>query len=501
MLGHSPNLHKVDRNVEYDIDPLTGRITNEVAGEPVKFDTTTLGLAQVLELTPSPKIAVGATLAAAITAGVCKVVVVGDSVSAGSDLIYPNSYANALQQYLTLMIPTCKFEVVNYSIGSRYSGQLASNTYKAPADFNIAASLGHALDNQYWPSGSVDGKFWAEHIMDEAPDLVVYAFGLNESGNVDAFRTSRVGFEKYAATWTKVPDIAYVTSILPALHQGESWAASSVQLGTQEIADEVRHNALKLRRGLIDANALFRFLRDGVRPEISEYTHEHGTRYLGTPGFWSNFDNAVSISGNSWLFSSPSSVRRNVNARDIDCYVNYVCVDANAVLRFAYRQRSDDALSGYTFQYWAESGLCELYYKGTELKSTSTAILAVETSLDFQFRAVGPRHEVWLGGVKVIDVMDYQCFYSGPIRMGFEIGHGRIRQDILRLAYRQVSPIGPSANAEKYLIGATPYGDTFTNPDSIGGNAINHPSTLGSQATYIMAVARYAKSLADSVYG
>lgn len=35
MLGHSPNLHKVDRNVEYDINPLTGRIGIIVDGKEV----------------------------------------------------------------------------------------------------------------------------------------------------------------------------------------------------------------------------------------------------------------------------------------------------------------------------------------------------------------------------------------------------------------------------------------------------------------------------------
>lgn len=232
-------------------------------------------------------------------------------------------------------------------------------------------------------------------------------------------------------------------------------------------------------------------------PELSQFTHEHGGRYKEDPVKWFSFDAAPVIDGNAWAFNStsPGSVRRNVSARDIDCYVNYQ-FSVQGVLRFGYRQRTDDNISGYTFQFWSETGNCQLYYNTTEIAQFSAT---PTTNVDLQVRAVGPRHEIWLNGQKVIDVKNYQCFYAGPIRMGFEIGSGKIRHDILRLTFRDVVP-KPVGSREKYLIGAVPYGDIWSNPDSTGGNAINHPSTLGSFETYIPAAARFAKSLADAVY-
>lgn len=457
---------------------------------------------QMLDLTPQPFIRPSPAFIKAIMSGTVKVAIVGDSISAGADLWYSNSYAQNFTQMLKQKFPWIKWNVVNYAIGGRAAGNLASATYtpeEGAYSFPVNTGSGN-ISSQYWPTGSVPGKAWRDHVKDEAPDLIVYAFGMNDGTDLNFFAASVNSFLAYANTWTKKPWFILNSCYLPTeqvIGGNPFWR--DVQKGQQELADFVRHAAIANGFGLIDVNATYRMLREGVRREYAAFKHELNFRYWGDATKWKSLYGVPTFTDGVLSYGSAGLMCRLIEARDIDESYDFRIDSPEGVARLNYRSRTGEPdNSSYAVQ--VSPSKVDLY-SGNTLVFTSfvgTNPIVVGQYNNMRVKATGARHEVWINGVQQIDTLHDGNFFAGSVFIGSAQGAVSIKNMVLTYAEESVT-------AEPYfneidLLGTPPYGDLYGNPDSTGGNAINHPSTKGSYLYYVPAVKRMLEQLADAVF-
>lgn len=439
-------------------------------------------------LSPRPVMRPNRAMKNAIAAGTIKVVIVGDSISEGASLFYPNTYAQNLTQMLVREVPYITWNIVNLSIGGFGMGNLADSAFVAPTSFDRPRNSNYDA-SQVWPNGSVNGKSWRDHVKDEAPDLVILAMGMNDGTDVVAFTNNFTSFYNYSQTWTKKPWFTLNACYLPipTLPPYDTF-----QIPGQAIADTLRSLSLINGFGLIDPNAIYRYLHDGVSREYIPQVQEGSFRYWGdaTKWFTQNTNPITIVSGTATINNNLAI--RSIYARDIDVLVDFKPAATSAVTRISYRMQNDtDTISGYSVQ-WNNSagGTVELYF-GAGLVASATGVgFTAGVLRTMRVKASGELHEIYLDNFKLITYTNTYGMSSGHIALGYPAGGGTAKPALL---YAADQIIAPSLFTHAEIMGIT--NDIFTNPDSIGGNGINHLSTLGTHLVYVHAARDWVQDL------
>lgn len=178
-----------------------------------------------------------------------KVVFLGDSTTT------INANQNAQSEYITPLIrekfmrdnPGISFNFVNLAI--------ASTTFDDLDGIPGATPLGFVSGLWYGDSG----KDWLEYAEDEAPDVIVFNFGMNYS----PFTTSKFrSVMTKIAGWSKVPDLIFCTNKVSSL-MISGHLEQTPQEGRDRVAHYQRTYAWKNGHGLIDMNRRFVLARDG----------------------------------------------------------------------------------------------------------------------------------------------------------------------------------------------------------------------------------------------
>lgn len=179
-----------------------------------------------------------------------KVVFLGDSTTT------INANQNAQSEYITPLIrakfladnPGKAFTFVNLAIASTTWDDLDGIPGAGPLSF--VSGL--------WYTDT--GKDWLDYAKDEAPDVLVFNFGMNYSPfTVSKFRSIMTKI----AGWAKQPDKIFVTNQNATMMSG-SYPTQAQQEGRDAVAHFVRTHAMKGGGGLIDVNRQFVKLRDGI---------------------------------------------------------------------------------------------------------------------------------------------------------------------------------------------------------------------------------------------
>lgn len=478
---------------------LAGRVDTTLAGNESRFAAADLARAQAAFgevqrglLQMAPVLRPPQTFIDAVMTGTVNVLVLGDSISAGSDLMYPNSWVQNFTQMLQLQIPWINWNVVNLSIGGRNLTNLANPLFQSPGDFSFSQNLGGS-SSQHWPDGTpTAGKAWRDYAKDTAPDLVILAHQENHGTSVPDLQNAFESFRDYSATWAKAPWFAFVSGLLPTVNPaaGDGIYLAS-QTGRQALADWNRHTAIYNGYGLIDCNSLFRMLRDGRRAETAPFVVEQNFRYWGTEA-WYTAQGATApvLDGPLMTFGAAGTViqRRGVGARDIDISADFF-PDAGAITRVSYRQ-IDAAIqnSGYTVQFTQDTGQVELFYNAVSIGVGS--IPPGSTHHNLRVKATGPLHEVYINSKRLLKVVHQANPFAGVVSMGFSVGTGKMVALNLLMAREVVT--APPYLTERELLGD---GDWPANASSDGGDGIHHPSTKGIFAFYLPAVQAFIGQL------
>ena len=437
-----------------------------------------------------------AALADAISAGSGKIVFVGDSITEAADVEEENSWAALLRQSLERTFPEVTWSFANLSLASRHAGHLADPAYAGLSSEPVDKDLGFyrapvsGFPRESWQAGSVTAKSWRDHVRDEVPDLVIWAHGMNNfhlSGQ--AYYTALTDFLDFAGTWAKVPAIALATTFLPTRLDPAYRIRQSVHDGHYRILRDVAANR---RLGLIDANRVYHFLRDGLDEGRRLWFREDGFRGWNT-AWWDFLEGGtgqVTETSGRLRFSGVARPRRKMQAADFQADITWRPAHGGDVLAFNYRIDQTNSADRYEFQ-WSGPNL-KIYWKLTTKLAVIDAAATVGADNYVRIRCDGARHRVWIDGVLKLDGYDYESLAEGscgyraylasaaPAEIGCTLKAGYPAQYARPLLH------------EDDLIGK---GDWGINPDSEGGNAINHPSTAGHYLIYGPAIGAFTTAL------
>jgi hypothetical protein len=133
-------------------------------------------------------------------------------------------------------------------------------------------------------SGGVTTKTWIDYIVELQPDLVVYAFGMNDRQNFVPAQlrasvqntltyNSRAEFSGFPQ-----PDILFVTNVVSsAISSDANISSYNAQIGRDFVAGYERGYALANGYGFIDLHRQFRLVRDGFDPRQTFLRYFSGT--------------------------------------------------------------------------------------------------------------------------------------------------------------------------------------------------------------------------------
>lgn len=503
----------------------------------VNGEQVSVALAKTLAFTDTPAFKLNARAAAAFRKGSVRVTVVGDSITAGADNWGPNSYTSLLSTQLKQTFPWVTFNFQNLAIGGMSAGVLVADSYRGANSLGdlvvgsnfwfppngggvntnpVVAPIGHTLLNEdTWPIGSTPGKSWRQHVLDSHPDIIVWAFGMNDGTNYDGFLNNYELFQSFVAANIvgAMPWFTLVSCFLPDKVPPAGQPHAEWQTAAQCIADQVKYLAKRDNYGLIDSNSVFNLLRDGIRHDYPVYTYEGNWRFAGDTTKWT-FPGGFSLSGGT--ATGTGLAVRDIKARDIDVSFNFrvgAFTGGAFVPRIQYRTEPGIGGSGYSadvvFLPGGPTLTAILYYRSTIIASkTFDQVAGVGHSTALKVKCYGDRHEVWVGGNKLIDITDQRSLFAGTLSIGVAQGSGDVYFPGIAYGNTWDAPDMPTTVDRKMLLG-TPiydaggnfvtYGDFITNPDSLGGNVVNHPTAWGHNTYYGLGVARFVAELKQQV--
>lgn len=439
------------------------------------------------------------TINAALVARSASVVFWGDSITEGiSQIAYEDSYAGLLERTLRDQFSEVGWTFANYSISGTSTADANNAAYVGAASDSYPTQFYRTAGSQnifaapnatLWPSGSTNAKSWRDHIKDASPDLLIIAFGANEVGtSISTFASNLKALITYSQTWTKKPSIALVTNLQPT-RKSAPWSGYQVQL--QAIADAIRSVAEEVGVSLIDANRMHLAYRDGV--DIGRLRNRMSYTFSG--GFTENWPNgwlssgvAPTVSGTYNLtFSGAGNTVKQQSERDLRLSAVFIpAVAANSAFQFVYRTDGADT-NAYTAQVTTNAGgtasTCILYYNNSAIASGVVTTVTNGEQVKFELEVRGARHIVKVRGVTVVDVYDYQRLAPGFFGIGFGAGSGTVANWVSKAGNQRV--IGYQQLTDDLVYGSVD--DFLTNYDSLGGDAIHHPSALGHYAIYFAA--------------
>lgn len=412
-------------------------------------------------------------LDAAIKEGAVRIAVVGDSISQGDvDGRYENSVVATLMRSAREQNPDIAFTFGNFSLAGRGMGMYFNPNYKGATAENPLTGFfrepGSEVTGQ-WPGGSVEGKSWADHVRDFAPDLVIYMFGANDltgssSVNADYYFKSL----DYQNTWAKVPSTAIAPAALPSV-------AFGYQEQVQVAADTARDVAKVRNITVLDINRLFNIHRAGIDVDKLSFIREDN---LATyPAGWSPEPGttfAVSGSPAQSTLRGQGATMFSRESQDVSLSATFTMTHwAGQIGGIRYRSMGS-GLSQYTAQVTASQVL--LYWGGTIIgRSPVYSAIPDGTSVSLKVTARGAKHDVYLNGINVISTYDFNNLRYGKIGLLVSGAEGDISDWVANLGVPEARGVPDLNDIQIYGLG-----DFTTNPGSQGGNMINHPTKLAN---------------------
>ena len=315
---------------------------------------------------------------------------------------------------------------------------------------------------------------WLNYVSNLNPDLVIVSMGMNDSSDNLSLNAVESVISKIRAMPSK-PDVVMVTCAVPSTNPGATYQAEygskAGQEGRDYAAGAIRAACVKNAVPCIDVNRVFNVVRDGFdivdsRSKILTGATASGGGYL-SPIECRNWSAVVGLSGRAaYTGTDPIAVKVGPKSTEvcfikingsfqlvIECYnaphSNYVTYTlANQVVPDAAHQLQIEVLNQKIRAFVVGS--------------------TVDSKPDFKNLYVG-------GGLYFPGIGKYDAIY----------GSGTL-SSVDQFAYGEHTIYMPSVtNTEAWGTGD----NSGTTKSPYGGNGINHPSSIGAQAVWGVALA------------
>ncbi|KAF6578294.1 SGNH/GDSL hydrolase family protein [Paenibacillus sp. EKM212P] len=409
-----------------------------------------------------------------------KVAYWGDSITEGvSDMSDPDdNYVKRVDKLIRRALPNVTVTSQNFGLGGRGINDAANPNYKAVATEPPNISGG------FYRPWSVVGKSWKDHIKDFNPNLLIIAFGMNDSFS-EASDANEAGYLNGILndieSWPVKPSVVVVPTILPT---NDPFKNSQTQEYTLMAARASRYVARNRGVAVADANRLFTVLRDGWDDTLRSASYnERDFAYLYTL-FWEGDKFSFSFSNNQ-LIPNPNVTNKSLR-RTRAFYNGVITMDIKFALEgdpgneWLYYRISPTAGSMLVMiGAGATNGYVRLYSVNTSNQATWVAENASVAIPVAQYHRVvvsvhDDQHVVSVNGVEVLNAKSYDSLHAGAIQFG-SVGTPPTITNLI-MAYSDVIKGDPIYD-ELALLGK--YND-FNEE----GNGINHPTGLGHAMVY-----------------
>lgn len=449
---------------------------------------------------------------AAVARGTVRIAVVGDSILEGvSQILYQDSAIGIWMRLLLEQNPGLKVIVSNYSIPGQSLGNLADPNFKGvdfgePGGFWMPPS--GPVENR-WPGGSGLGVSWWNHIRDSAPDLVVFGFGMNHvaGGSPPLDYNFNVRFDAIyykaltteAAAWAVAPSFALVSSMLPTNDPGPDggvWPHFRKQV--QDSAAVVRGICAEMNWTCIDVNRWWVFQGDAI--DVGSMTYRRNPGIGEYPAGWTTTSGSFNVIGADAI-SGIGSITNNVKCTDLYARAHFQLGSAPQNGGFFYRDYGD-IIDNQHNRYEAtvlESGgnwYLNVYWRGSPGENLGSVLLNTISGRDFllDVHVEGCHHRFYVDGVLVLDRWHYGNVGAGS--HGLVISGGSSPAYVSSTIFRQgnAPKLGDPHYSEEDLLGLG-QAEWASNPDSLGGGKLNHPSKLGVKLAYVPAFMPLAREI------
>lgn len=446
-----------------------------------KSKTAAMYAHAVDEMSAIPNSALSTALKS-IELGTLRVAVMGDSISAGGDLVLSSEgYVERLERKLKQQLPKTTIILQNFALGGRRISEAINPNF-------VGGTVNEGLT--FYTSWSVIGKSWLDHVKDFAPDLFIIAFGMNEawvSTSDFDFYTRLKTLVDTSQTWASKPSPVYVSTILPTTNP-EYYDQS------QEITKAVNRAGRVLAKEyglpIVDAGRLWEIVRDGVDEQYSSAVKVSNFEdYSSWTGAKESFTlSSGALAPNQGVTNKYVLSPRSFYNGDISVNINPSIEDVNGTTWIMYRY-SD--LGHMLVQAGAGSGtgFLRLYTNDdgayTPLVDLANLNIPINANTRLVIRVLNERHQVFIDGVLLIDHVSRTNFHEGGIRFGSQFTPPTFSS----LDINYADPIkGDPLYTELELLGE------FNSSQS--GNGINHPTGLGTAVTYCAALTGLIRELA-----
>ncbi|MBT2759831.1 SGNH/GDSL hydrolase family protein [Paenibacillus sp. ISL-20] len=420
----------------------------------------------------------------AIEIGTLRIAVMGDSISAGGDLVLPfEGYVDRLERTLKQQLPRTAVTLQNFALG----GRRISNAL----DPNFVGGTSNT-DTTFYTSWSVIGKSWLDTVKDFNPDLLIIAFGMNEAwvatSDNDFYKRLK-SLVDASQTWASKPSTVYVTTILPTKNPEYYDQRQDI---TKSVNRAGRVLAKEYGLPIIDAGRLWEIVRDGIDdPYTSAIKISNFSDYADWTGDKSSFTLAggvlspnAGVTGKYVLnprsfYNGDFSVTINPSVEDVNgtAWIMYRYSDLGHMLVMAGAGSGTGFLRLYTFDDGSYVPLVDL----------ANLNIPVNTESRITVRALDDRHQVFLNGGLTIDHKTATNFHEGGIRLGSNFTPPKYSS----LDINYAEPLkGEPIYTELELLG--PFGN-----DPQSGNGINHPTGLGTAVSYCAAYGGLVQTLSE----
>ena len=411
----------------------------------------------------------------AITNRTLRVIWVGDSITENPALTdTEDTYPARLTRMLQAALPGVTILSTNMALGGRTAANIVDPAYTA---------TNPETANHFYRSWATTGSNWLYSVSNSLPDLVVYAFGMNDAGGTIAaapeyFHSNLSNFWFQSRSWSPAPSMIVVPTILPSTVN-----SAQNQAITLAIQDVARAFAAEKGLAVADAGRLYSIYRDGL-----DYQRSYGvpdTSWTNYPTGWSLETGSFSMAaGVLRSTAGGKTVKRAIAFKDgeLSQTVTFPGWGTANLLGVYYRDDALNFMACFFTPGLSSTGSVAMYYHSTQVANVSASIGTNNAVL--KITAKGPLHEVYVDGVKVVSITNYVAMTPGASVNYYAAAAGIY---ITGSIVSDTPLVGQSQFTETQLLGA--YNLTT-------GHGINHPSEFGIEACYVRAFDRILSELA-----
>lgn len=429
----------------------------------------------------------------AIKDGTLRIAFLGDSITEGADLSsYSYSYASQVSEELKKALPGVNVITENFSLGARNLGHLVNDNYKA-----VDRETDHTFNfHRNW---SVTGKSWKDHVKDFNPDLLIVAFGMNDAMYTDSDETFGYNLDKFVnftKTWTKIPDLVLVPTMLPTSDNSRYTQRQDI---TNAVAAVAREYARVNGYICADANRLFQILRDGKDVEATYSATANNPSEVkefknGTIEFYATFKSAGDDGGRNIIYrnNNMGSIIIQMKANDdgtgtASLYLSgsdstYVTIGSSKNITYDFNELGEPI----TIINQGEN------VKVSPVQTVKIPSLQLNNTYKVRIEANGINHKVYFDDTLLMDISKYKKVIGGTIaarptgKDPFEIKNFTVKADV---SYTETPNFTEDELLGKY------------NDPTESGNGINHLNDFGQGIVYTKAFNGIVNELKKSYTG